>query len=239
MAAAIAEGDYAYMSYGERRAGRALYHQRFLAAHVEGAEWVVVTPDWDAYIEEITATIDGAVDVRLGGRDGALPAGLTQDMIYGFQGALPQGRRRAALIDEGRRLAAVEVARRGLAKPAAGADAGVAAADGAATPPRAGDGGPDLAQGAPPAAWKTSQSLASCLAMQFQLGWTVRRRPSYTGVALEAFWAVVHAPSSGCCCGTTTAPMTSSPRGAVVICECYRSGFVLVEGFATGSMLRR
>lgn len=105
----LSDGDRAYVQHAAEP-GR--YHARLVLGHVEGAEWVVCTPSFDVYVEEISVESGDMTDVRIGSGS-RLPVGLLEGNVFGFDPPLraPQVR---ALLDEGRRLAALERARRGL-----------------------------------------------------------------------------------------------------------------------------
>ena len=145
------EGDFGYVHYGENRRGRGLFHQRMLIGYVDGKDWVIVTPDFDVYVEDFTINDDGAQAVRFGPPTGALPAGLVATQIYMFRPVLSRARK-AALLSEGQRLAAIEKARRGLPQ---GRGASAANSGGASADPihKKIDVDVELSDGVPPKGW--------------------------------------------------------------------------------------
>ena len=63
--------------------GRAILHERLLAFHLGGTLWVIVTPDFDIYIEDLVVGVDiRALYLQDGG--GNWPAGINAANIYAF-----------------------------------------------------------------------------------------------------------------------------------------------------------
>ena len=96
------EGDFALVDYGQVLR---LWHQRFLAARVANSEFLVVTPDFDRYVEDISLQNYDFEGLRrmigLG-----QPPGLGGAAIHGFDNLTPADQQH--LRDEGRRFATAE-----------------------------------------------------------------------------------------------------------------------------------
>ena len=80
----MSEGDVWFVDYGEQPP---VVHSRLLAAHVQRSTWVIVTPDFDIYEEQlddqnpdVSAVFQGG-----GGFGAALPAGINSAHVYGFR----------------------------------------------------------------------------------------------------------------------------------------------------------
>ena len=87
------------------------YHQRLILAWVTDTEYVVATPDFDLFIEQLDFTNPALDGLRLPGAGQAMGVGAGN--VYTFA-AIPDGTERAALVQEGARMAAMERVRRGL-----------------------------------------------------------------------------------------------------------------------------
>jgi hypothetical protein len=88
-----------------------LYHERLLLAWIVGNSWVVATPDFDVYVEDLSIGRD-IRDLRPRPRHGVLPIGLAGGTdIYSFDPPLVRNRI-SELIEEGIAEAKVERRRR-------------------------------------------------------------------------------------------------------------------------------
>lgn len=106
-------------------------HTRLALDHVEGNEWVVVTPDADMYVEELSpANSDFSRFFHM--PDGNLPPRIPRNQIYAFQPMTAQ--QYARFVSRGQAMAVAERDSRGLRAPPgpAAPAAGPAGADGAA-----------------------------------------------------------------------------------------------------------
>ena len=115
--ASLAPGTWAYLYYD----GDDVWHVRLLLAWCDGAEYVVLSPDYDMFIEEISAANADLGGLRIAGQTTELPVGLAGQPVYAFNPPL-SGAQVGDLILEGSRMARAERQARGLA-PAAGAPA--------------------------------------------------------------------------------------------------------------------
>ena len=119
---------YALVEYNV--GGPRLWHERWVTEHIEGDQYIVVTPDRDVYLEELGLLNDDIRTIRLRPAMGILPAGIVAGEVY----PLPAwgANDLAALRDEARRTAEAERRRIGAVAPApvagGGAPAAVAAA---------------------------------------------------------------------------------------------------------------
>lgn len=76
-------GSLGYIDYGE--GPPPVIHCRLILDHVEGAEYVIATPDMDVYAEVLdSATNDDIVQFWAGPATGALPPGVRGGSVYGF-----------------------------------------------------------------------------------------------------------------------------------------------------------
>ena len=120
-------GSIVYLDYGE---APQLHHTRLIMGHLEGSEYMILTPDMDCYPEVLdVATNPDIVGCIEGADDGSIPAAIAGQQIYGFAPMTPA--QLQAHLSRGRVEVAAERARRGLpplAAPAA-AGQGVAAAE--------------------------------------------------------------------------------------------------------------
>ena len=80
----ISEGDVVFLDYGEVPQ---VVHTRLVAAHVQDDLYVIVTPDFDLYEEQLSALKPDVVSCHYGGPGlGAVPpAGVDPARVYGFQ----------------------------------------------------------------------------------------------------------------------------------------------------------
>ncbi|CAK0818286.1 unnamed protein product, partial [Prorocentrum cordatum] len=104
-------GITVFLNYGD-----ALYHERILLAWVVDSLFIVITPDFDVYIEQIDASNPDLEALRVSDHAGSIPFGLTGAQLYRFR-ARPAGADLVNLMAEGRHHARVERAARGLAPP--------------------------------------------------------------------------------------------------------------------------
>ena len=118
---------YALVEYNV--GGPRLWHERWVTEHIEGDQYIVVTPDRDVYLEELGLLNDDIRTIRLRPAMGILPAGIVAGEVY----PLPAwgANDLAALRDEARRAAEVERRRIAVVPPAPVAGAGPPAAAGA------------------------------------------------------------------------------------------------------------
>ena len=115
--AALAPGEIALVHYVDD----VPYHQCLILAWVTDTEYVVATPDFDLFIEQLDLTNPGLDGLRLPGARQAMGVGAGN--VYTFA-AIPDGAERAALLQEGARMSAMERVRRGLPPIPGGAGAG-------------------------------------------------------------------------------------------------------------------
>jgi len=123
-AAAFAAGDRALLNYGEP--GGPFWHVRMVLGHVHGHDYVVLTPDFDTFVEELSTHNADLEGFRVMSPGGGAPPGLGGATMYGFRPMTAAERR--DLIAEGRRMGQAERAALGLAAPAAVGLPGVAPA---------------------------------------------------------------------------------------------------------------
>ena len=121
-----------------------VWHTRYLLALVDRSSWVILTPDGDIYIEDVSDANQDWSAWRVWPRGGGIPFGVDHNMIHKFNPE-PNATTLQVLIAEGNQHAQQERVRLGLAAPGGGQ---VAAAPAAAAAPNAGGGGP---AGQPPA----------------------------------------------------------------------------------------
>lgn len=86
-----------------------LWHCRLVLCHVKDAKWVVLSPDFDMFVEELTSTNSDLSGVQVGRHDGSPPASLAAAPLYTF-GAddLPRGSVLREWIDEAQAVAVLE-----------------------------------------------------------------------------------------------------------------------------------
>ena len=120
-------------------------HERVVLAHVQANIYMVATPDWDVFAEQLDSTNIDLASVRIGPEGGGLPVGLLPAAVYGFT-ALGDADLRS-LIEEGAQGAAFEKQARGLGAPPGAA--GVLVHAGALAAPVAGGAVAPVAHAAP------------------------------------------------------------------------------------------
>ena len=100
--------------------GHDQWHERLILFHIDGAEYLIVTPDWDIYPEVLSRAnpdIDGIRLYRLDNNGlAAAPAGVGN--VHAF--APLSAEDRAGLFREGRELGEQELADRGLPRRVGG-----------------------------------------------------------------------------------------------------------------------
>ena len=101
------------------------WHERVILGHVDTNAYMVVTPTFDFFAEDIPLDAHVA-SFRIAGSGGALPLGIDPNEVFGFDPL--SAAQRQGLFKEGRRLTAQEQIRRGVAVGAAGGAAGMRAA---------------------------------------------------------------------------------------------------------------
>jgi hypothetical protein len=97
----------AYQGYDD------LYHERLVLAHVNLTNYVVATPDYDVYTEQLDSANPDLVSFRLAAVPGVLPIGIDMAQTYRF--AALSAADEAALIVEGAAVAFQERSALGLA----------------------------------------------------------------------------------------------------------------------------
>ena len=122
--AALEAGTWAWLFYD----GDDVWHTRLIVGWVQDSQYIVFTPDFDTFIEEISIANADLTGLRIGDTHYQLPVGIAADGVYAFNPALTPADI-ARLCTEGARSAAAERQQRGLAAgiaPAAGAVAALA-----------------------------------------------------------------------------------------------------------------
>lgn len=67
-------GDRVFVAYeGEN----GLYHERFILGHVQGGDFMVMTPDADVHVEQLDRSNPDLSTVWIVNRAGALPFGIS------------------------------------------------------------------------------------------------------------------------------------------------------------------
>ena len=100
-----------YVNYGDNE-----WHQRLILGHIAAYEYMVVTPTYDFFVEQIGGAGADIETVRLGVHGGGLPLGIDANDVFGFNdGAGPTAAERRQLLGEGQTLTEQERAARGLA----------------------------------------------------------------------------------------------------------------------------
>jgi hypothetical protein len=107
-----------------------MWHQRLVLCWVAAGEYVVATPDWDIFIEQLDAGNPDFEGLRYGDAAGTLPVGLAAQPMYAFA-LRPSGADLAGLLFEGAAHARTERLARGLVGAIGG---GPPAAGGALAP---------------------------------------------------------------------------------------------------------
>ena len=105
----FAPGRRAWVNYGF-----AEVHERLIGAHVDGSEYVVVSPDYDVFIEQLDTNNLDLESFRIAPPGGGLPVGLPGpgEVLYSFTALTAV--QETALLAEARELADQERAARGL-----------------------------------------------------------------------------------------------------------------------------
>ena len=101
-------GGLALVNYGE--AGP-IWHCRALLFHAGGPNWAILMPDHDVYIEELSASnTDFTGGFFYCGENGAIPAHIDPNTMYGFDPLTPQElgafRMQGQILADAHRLAA-------------------------------------------------------------------------------------------------------------------------------------
>lgn len=108
-------GTMTYVAY----VGEDVFHERLVVGWVESSEYVILTPDFDLYIEQLDAGNGELSGLRVGDTLGTVPLGLAGADIYSFQHR-PAGAGLAGVLRERAALAATERQSRGLVGVAGG-----------------------------------------------------------------------------------------------------------------------
>ena len=108
-------GDTAYVCYAvpSRRGVKDLYHERLCLSCVTGADWVVLTPDVDMYVETLDATVNDDVTKVWFKLRGAMPPALKGANVYAFPSSMT-AKEKEGWLAQGRVLAEAEQVRRGI-----------------------------------------------------------------------------------------------------------------------------
>ena len=105
-------GDYVLLLYNGYPD---VYHKRLLIGWVDGGTFIVVTPTFDVYAEDVSGNNGDLDDVRVC-IGNARPPGLANVVIFDFNPVLSPAQI-TRLTEEGERLASVERARLELPDP--------------------------------------------------------------------------------------------------------------------------
>ena len=100
------------------------WHERVILGHVQDNSYVIVTPDFDIYVEDLQSDVNNAA-VRFCLADNQLPHGIDPNEVYGFPAITPVQRTR--LLEEGALLTKQEKRRRGIGAGGVAAAVAVAA----------------------------------------------------------------------------------------------------------------
>ncbi|CAK0893356.1 unnamed protein product [Prorocentrum cordatum] len=120
--ATLPPGAFAFVQYDDP-ADNWLWHERLIMGWISGAEYVVMTPDGDVFIEQLDSASRDLSGVRFSPVTRGLPAGLAGARLRRFA-AQPAGADLAALLAEGASHARVKRQARGLAQPPGAGSAG-------------------------------------------------------------------------------------------------------------------
>ena len=121
MATTLDVGTVVYINY----VGNNEWHERVILGHIDTTSYMVVTPDFDIFAEDIQ--LDAFIEsFRLAGAGGTLPIGIPAADVYGFDPLSPA--QRQELLAEGKRLTIQEQVRRGVAVGGVGVGVGLPAA---------------------------------------------------------------------------------------------------------------
>ena len=104
---AIATGKVVLVRYDQE-----VWHESLVTWHVDLAEHVVCTPDFDFYVERLDLGNQDLTGIRYYGPGGTLPVGVAAADVYGFQAFTE--REVYEVVVEGQRLATAERLARGL-----------------------------------------------------------------------------------------------------------------------------
>ena len=88
--AAFVPGTSVYVSYDVFGPAGDVMHERIVLAWVDAAEYVVVTPTYDVFTEELDVANLDLSSVRVGGVGGRLPVGVEAGATYRFDPPLTQ-----------------------------------------------------------------------------------------------------------------------------------------------------
>ena len=92
--------------------GDPLYHERLVLAHVHASTFIVATPDFDVFPEQLDRLNPDLDAFRLVPRGVDIPVGLEQQNLYRFRALSAQQEQQ--LMEEGLAMAAQERAALGL-----------------------------------------------------------------------------------------------------------------------------
>jgi hypothetical protein len=106
---ALAPGRVAYVNYGQGE-----WHQRLVLGHVQGTNYVVMTPDHDIFVEQLDASNPDLEGFRVQAIGGGHPVGIPPAQVYAF-GPLT-AEERSQILSEGRDI--VDQERGALGLPA-------------------------------------------------------------------------------------------------------------------------
>ena len=130
-AGALSQGDFVIIKYN---VAEQLWHVRLLLSHVHQGLWVILTPDGDLYMEELSEGNRDIIGWRVFDPNGSAPYGIAPNQIYGFRN-YPDAAAVQRLQDEGARHAHIERGRLGVpVAAAAGVGAGIPGPAGGAAP---------------------------------------------------------------------------------------------------------
>ena len=82
--AALDPGTYAYVRYDEQGPPGELWHERLILSWVVASLYVVLTPDYDMFIEQLDVANADLSGLRFGAPGGGLPVGLAGGRVYRF-----------------------------------------------------------------------------------------------------------------------------------------------------------
>lgn len=146
--ATIAEGSICYLEYQDAAGnGLGLFQERLVASHIQDDEYMIVTPDFDIYVEQLSALNNDLNRFRLPGAGGGLPPGIPEESIYGF--GMVSRVTTQQLLAEARHAAEGERRARGLGAAAPAAPANAALVPVGGPPPGAPAGAVVAAPSAP------------------------------------------------------------------------------------------
>jgi hypothetical protein len=108
--AALAPGTIVCVCY----VGDDLWHERLVIGWIEAGQYVVCSPDFDIFIEQLDAANPDLTGIRYGDDSGGLPVGMQGAQVYSFQVRVA-GFQLVGLLREGEAHARTERLGRGLA----------------------------------------------------------------------------------------------------------------------------